>query len=172
MFRVRRILIIGSGGAGKSTLALQLGQQLGLPVHHLDRIFWKPGWESIEQERFVAEVEAICAQPEWVIDGNYSSTFELRFPAADTIIFLSLSRWVCLWRVLKRRLRYHRATRPDVTDGCPEQLERQFLLWICNYPRTRTPRILERLRELPSDKQVIVLRSPREVAAFARNLHA
>lgn len=108
--RLKRIAIIGCGGAGKSTLSRELGKSLDLPVVHLDRVFWKPGWERISREAFIAEQLEIMAQPRWILDGNYGSTMDLRLQAADTIVFLDLPTHVCLWGAVKRYLQYRQGS--------------------------------------------------------------
>lgn len=169
---MKRIMIIGSGGSGKSTLALRLGEILRLPVHHLDRLFWQPGWIETPKEEWAAIQQRLCAEPEWILDGNYGGTMDLRLAACDTVIFLVLSRWHCLWQALKRRIVYHNRVRPDMTAGCPERINRDFLRWIWNYPHQRRPGILRKLASLPVEKTVIVLRSTREVRDFLERLRA
>src|SRR4051794_10978137 len=97
---MERILVIGSGGAGKSTLARRMGQVLDLPVVHLDVLFWKPGWIETPRPEFERKFGAIIEGPRWVMDGNYSGTLELRIRAADSVVFLDFPPLLCLWRVI------------------------------------------------------------------------
>jgi adenylate kinase family enzyme len=127
---MQRVLVIGSGGAGKSTLARALGDRLGLEVIYLDVYFWKPGWVETPADEWQGVVERLLARSSWVMDGNYGGTMAVRFEAADTIIFLDISRWVCLWRVLVRMLRYRGRTRPDLPEGCPEGFDWEFYKWV------------------------------------------
>ena len=88
-----RIMIIGCGGSGKSTLAQQLGQKLGLPVIHLDKLFWTPGWVSIPKEEFDrVHVDAVSKE-KWIIDGNFDRTIPVRLKRCDTVIYLDFSRF-------------------------------------------------------------------------------
>src|SRR5690348_5483337 len=103
---MRQIDIIGSGGAGKSTLARQLGTKLGIPVYHLDQLYWKSGWVASSPEEFAAKQAAILAKPDWMLDGNFGETMLPRLEAADTVIFLDLPTRVCLWGAIHRYLRY------------------------------------------------------------------
>ena len=167
---MRRILVIGSGGAGKSTLSRQLGERLGLPVVHLDALYWRPGWTTMPEDEFDRELARLLAANAWVLDGNYSRTLDLRIPAADTIIFLDLPRLVCLWRIVKRRIRFHGRSRPDMPVECPEQISWEFVDWVWNYPRRQRPRLLERLRSVAADKRVVILGSQREVDRFVASL--
>ena len=77
-FNYKRILIIGCGGAGKSTLARQLGKKLNLPVVHLDKIWWLPNWQNRTKEEFDILLKEELTKPCWIIDGNYQRTFEQR----------------------------------------------------------------------------------------------
>lgn len=163
---MRRILVIGSGGAGKSTVALELGKRLNLPVIHLDALYWRPGWLERSANEWQHMVEDLLQEECWIIDGNYGRTLERRLSAADTVVFLDLPRWLCLWRVLKRRLRFHGRSRPDMAEGCPERLTGEFLRWIWFYAERRRAGILAQLREVAQEKEVVVLHSPREVESF------
>jgi adenylate kinase family enzyme len=163
---MRRILVIGAGGAGKSTLAAQIGARLGLPVVHLDAMYWRAGWVPIPAPEWRETVARLVRQPAWVMDGNYGGTLDARLAACDTVVFLDLPRLVCVARVLRRWMRYAGRPRPDMAPGCPERLSWEFLRWIWEYPRLRRPGILERLARLAPGQRVIVLRSPRDVRRF------
>ena len=167
---MKRILILGSGGAGKSTLARRIGDRTGLPVVHLDAEYWLAGWREPSKEEWKDTVRKLAAADEWVMDGNFGGTIDLRIPAADTIIFLDLPRWICLWRVLRRRITYHGKSRPDMADGCREKIDREFLEWIWKYPRSSRPRLLEKLKALAPDKRLITLTSQKAVREFERQL--
>ncbi len=163
---MRRVLVIGAGGAGKSTFARRLGQVLDIEVIHLDSLYWKPGWVKPSKVEWAERVAELVQRESFVMDGNYSGTFDIRVAACDTLIFLDMPRLVCLWRVLKRLLLYRRRTRPDMAAGCDEKLDREFLLWIWTYPKTRRPKVLKLMREHAACKRMIRLRSPAEVERF------
>ena len=165
---MRRIAIIGAGGAGKSTLARCLGELLGLEVIHLDALYWKPGWTETPRSEWEALQRALVARDTWIIDGNYGGTMEIRLRAADTVVFLDAPRWRCVYQVLKRRFQYRGRTRPDLAAGCPERITWEFLRWIWSYPAQRRRGILEKLKT--GNAEVIVLRSQRQVRAFLRHL--
>ncbi|MHC4225272.1 MAG: P-loop NTPase family protein, partial [Planctomycetota bacterium] len=126
---MRRIAILGCAGAGKSTLALQIGESLGIEVIHLDRHFWKPGWVETPREEWAELQTELLAGESWVADGNYGATLEIRLARADTILFMDMPRRLCLWRILKRRIRYRGRARPDVAPGCPENVDWEFFRW-------------------------------------------
>jgi adenylate kinase family enzyme len=163
---MRRVLVIGSGGAGKSTLAARLGARLGVPVVHLDAHYWRPGWVPTPDAEWRDLVARLVAREAWVMDGNYGGTLDLRLAACDTVIFLDLPRTLCVARVIRRWLRHAGRSRPDMAPGCPEQVTWEFLRWIWDYPRSRRPGVLRRLAALPPGRRVVVLRSRSDVARF------
>jgi adenylate kinase family enzyme len=166
---MQRILVIGCGGAGKSTVARRLADRLGLPIVHLDRVYWRAGWTPTPEDEWRAVVAELIAKPRWVMDGNYGGTMAMRLSAADTVIFLDLPRVVCLWRVVKRRVMYHGRSRPDIAPGCAEQLNLEFLSWILwTFPNRHRQRNLERLKQ--GGARVIILTSQRQVDRFLDDL--
>ena len=166
---MKRVIVIGSGGAGKSTLARALGQRLGLPVVHLDAQFWQAGWKERQREDWLEWQRKALLEPCWIMDGNFGGTLEVRLAAADTVIFLDLPRALCIARVVWRWLRYWGRTRPDMAADCPEKLDLKFLRWIWNYPRNNRPSILEKLARLEG-RRVVRLRSPAAVLGFLNTI--
>jgi adenylate kinase family enzyme len=163
---MKRVLVIGSGGSGKSTFARRLGERLGLEVIHLDTLYWRPGWVETPKPEWQQAVAELLARDAWVMDGNYSGTLAARVAAADTVVFLDLPRLVCLWRIVKRRAAYRRRSRPDVAVGCPERLTPEFILWVWNYGRRTRPKVLALLAEHAHAKRVVRLRSAADVEKF------
>ena len=163
---MKRVLVIGSGGAGKSTFARRLGRRLGLPVIHLDRVYWHPGWVETPKDEWKRKVEELCAGDSWVMDGNYSGTLEIRLGACDAVIFLDLPRPLCMWRVLKRAVMYRDTPRPDMAAGCRENLQPKFLHWVWTYRKRRRPKILATLERVAGEKRVVRLSSSAEVERF------
>lgn len=159
-----------SGGAGKSTFSRRLGGLLGLRVIHLDALFWGAGWREPDRDEWESTVRRISAGESWVMDGNYGGTMDLRLSAADAVMFLDLPRRLYMRRVIYRRFRYARRSRPDMAPGCPERIDLQFLKYLWRYPRDRCPGILQKLRSLPQERTAVVLRSPAEVGAFLEDL--
>ena len=162
---MERVMIIGCGGAGKSTLARQLGEKTGLPVVHLDKLFWKPGWESLSRDEFDVLHRRELAKERWIIDGNFDRTIPERLARCDTAIYLDFSRLACLLGVAKRILTTCGTVRPDMGEGCPERFDLDFLKWVWNFNKNKRQRYYEMLNAL-DNKQVYILKSRREVKAF------
>ena len=162
---MERIIIIGCSGAGKSTLARQLGEKLNLPVVHLDKLWWKPGWEERSREEFDAKLAEELKKPQWIMDGNYNRTLPQRIRYCDTVIYLDFSRLACLRGVMKRIITTHGTVRPDMGEGCPERFDLDFLKWVWNFNKNKRQRYYEMLNAL-ENKQVYILKSRREVKAF------
>lgn len=160
---MRRVLVVGSGGSGKSTFADALGRSTGLPVVHLDRHFWQPGWVPTPRDEWAAMQRAMVAEDEWILDGNYSGTIDVRLARADTVILLDLGRWRCLWRMLTRTLR--QLGKEVTAPGCPDRFEWEFTRWVWSYPRRSRPRILAAIERGP-DVAFYRLRMPAEVVGF------
>jgi adenylate kinase family enzyme len=163
---LNRVLVIGPGGAGKSVFAARLAERTGLPLLHLDAHYWRPGWIEPSKGEWNATVEQLVAGERWIMDGNYGGTLVRRLAACDTVVFLDASRWLCLWRVIKRRLQHRGRARPDMTPGCNERLSLDFLWWIWTYPSRRKPKILRMLGELRADQTAIILRTSPEIEHF------
>ncbi len=163
---MKKVVIIGSGGSGKSTLAEKLGKILKLPVYHLDQLFWQPGWVETPRAEWIALQTRLCSQQAWIIDGNYGSTQALRLKACDTVIFLDFPRAVCILRVIKRYILNYGQTRPDMGPDCKEKLDLKFLKWLWDYPKTQRPGILQNLERFKAEKNIVILRSNRDVNAF------
>lgn len=130
---MERVLVIGSPGAGKSTLSHALAERTGLPLHHLDKMHWLPGWRERDRAEAFAHVEEVLATERWIIDGNYGSTLPKRIKRADTVVWLDYPTWLCLWRVLKRWWLYRGKARPDMNEGCPERLDPEFLAYVARF---------------------------------------
>ncbi len=165
---MRKLLLIGPGGAGKSTLASIIGARIGLPVVHLDALYWRPGWIEPPREEWRATLAPLLAQDAWVMDGDFGGTLDLRLAAADTVVVFDLPPLLCLWRVLRRRLRYHGRTRPDMASGCPEKIDLEFVWWILSYRKRKRRTLLPKLSawaEAPG-RRLHVLDSPRAVQAL------
>ena len=167
---MQRILLIGSPGSGKSTLARVLGARFHLPVTHLDRLWWQPGWVELGPEKFRPLVEDAVAKERWVIDGNYSNTWDIRMPRADTIIWMDMPRRTCLWRVFRRAARNHGKARSDVAPGCPERFDAEFFRYVWNFKAEHDGKIMDALRKHGRHARIIRLRSKEGMRNFLYGL--
>lgn len=167
---MKRIMVLGvSAGVGKSTFAKRLGEKLDIDVYHLDRFYWEPGWQEATLEDFSARQREVVEKDQWIIEGNYRPTYEIRAERADTIIYLELPLMICLFRVLKRWWTHRGSTRPDLGEGCSERMEAAFLKFIVTTYRKRKKNMQERLlsfQEIGREKRVIQLRSKKDIQKF------
>lgn len=166
--KFNRIIIIGSAGSGKSYLAKKIAEITGYPLIHLDNEFWNPGWVKTPRDEWIKKQKNMMASEQWIIDGNYDSTLELRFEACDVIIFLDINRFICMLGAIKR----HGKKRSDLPDYCEEKFDKEFLeflKWIWSFSKVSKPKILA-LRKAYQDKSMIVLKSRGEVKKFLCNV--
>lgn len=166
---MERIMIIGCGGAGKSTLARQLGELTGLPVVHLDKLFWKPGWVSLSQEEFDPVHQEAISRERWIIDGNFDRTIPQRLSRCDTVLYLDFSRWACVMGVAKRILTTYGTVREDMGEGCPERFDLEFLRWVWDFNKNKRQKNYRLLSEAEG-VEVIILKNRREVKRFLASL--
>jgi len=163
---MERVMIIGCGGAGKSTLARKLGEKTGLPVVHLDQIWWAPGnWQHREREEFDEILLSEMEKPRWILDGNYNRTVEVRLEKCDTVIYLDFSRFTCLRQWMGRVIQNWGHARADMAEGCAEWFDPEMALWIWNFNKNNRNRYYELLSGLEG-KQVFILKNRREVERF------
>ncbi|MBZ0267972.1 hypothetical protein K8I85_07440 [bacterium] len=168
----RRVLVIGCSGAGKSTLSRALGEATGLPVIHLDKHFWQPGWVESRDGPWRKRLDELLAQPEWIMDGAYTTTLPRRLLVADAVVRLDVGRARCLARIFRRVATSYGRTRPDLAEGCPEQLDIGFLRWVWRWHRDEEPKLVCALGEAPAHVRVWTLRTRREIARFLEGIGA
>lgn len=169
---MQRVAILGNGGAGKSELAREIACRTGLPVVHLDVLFWRRGWTPAPHEEFRRVLAAAIAGERWILDGNFLSAEPdtPRFDRADTVIFVDLSRTTCLRRALWRLVRDRRRQRSDLPEECTEGFDLDFLRWIWRYPRDDRPQVLRMLAGLSGRADVRHLRSRSDVRRYVATL--
>jgi len=167
---VERVVVLGPAGAGKTELATLIAARTGLPLVHLDPLFWRSGWTAAPEDEARAALRETIGRERWVLDGNFlDGRGDARFDRADTVVFLDLPRRTCFRRVLTRLARDRGRSRPDLPEGCSEGLDLALLRWIWRYPRTDRPAVLELLADLDG-VAVRRLRSPRDVRRYVEEL--
>lgn len=135
----QRFMILGYSGSGKSTLAESISAKRGIPLLHLDTVHWMSGWRERPEASSAAIVSAFLDGHEsWVIEGNYRGmAFDRRLDSADCIIILNIDRFICLRRAFMRYRRYRHGNRPDMTIGCNDKFDAEFLWWLLCRGRSR-----------------------------------
>ena len=166
---MKRIIIIGCGGSGKSTLARKMGEKLNLPVVHLDRLYWNPGWQEVSSAEFDEKLAAELSKPQWIIDGNFSRTMPQRLAACDTVIYLDYNSFVCLWGVICRVVKSYGKTRPDMGEGCPERFDLVFLKWVWQYNRKNRDRNYQYLNET-NHAETYAFKNRRQLKKFLKTI--
>lgn len=167
----RRVVVTGLAGAGKSTFARALSAKTGLPVIILDLHFWKPGWTEPTEDEWRDKQRGLLASDDWIADGNYHATLDLRLERADTVVFLDTPWWICAWRALVRGVR-RRPVDFELPKGCDETRWRRLRDEWCLPWRIWRARRSDRERELRilsahgGHVAVCMLRSKRAVRGF------
>jgi adenylate kinase family enzyme len=169
--RTSRVVVTGMAGAGKSTFSRALSAKTGLPVVHLDIHFWEPGWVEPSEDEWRETQRGLLASDEWIADGNYHATLDLRLERADTVVFLDTPWWVCARRAFVRGVR-KRAVGFQLPDGCDESFLRRLsaewsLVWrIWRKRRSERERELGILSRHGNHMALYVLRSEHDVRDF------
>lgn len=162
---MKRIIVVGPSGAGKSTFSRRLSKRLGIDVYHLDNIFRKSDKSHITRDEFDLKLSEVLAKDSWIIDGDYSRTYEVRFKNADTIIFLNYPLEVCLEGV-NSRIGTIREDIPWVED----EFDPEFLEWIKNWFKDVLPKTLELIEKYKDEKNIIIFKSRDEALDYLNNL--
>jgi len=169
---VNRIVLVGSGGAGKSTLAIRLGKRLSLPVVHLDEHFWLPGWQRLDVKEQQVVLDRLLDEERWVMDGDHIRTQSQRFSRADTVVFIDYPRYRCLSRVVGRALKHRGRNRPGMNAGCQERVNWALLRWVWRYKVVERPQVLANIEAFSGRTRIVVLRNDGEVERFLKEVGA
>ncbi len=163
---MKKIMVIGCPGSGKSTFSRALHQITGIPLFHLDMMYWNSDRTTVEKAVFRKRLSDAIQQNEWIIDGNYGSTIELRLQACDTVIFLDYPLEICLDGIRERRGKV-RSDMPWVENEDEEDTE--FIEFIKGYNSQSRPEIIELLDKY-SYKNIYIFKSRDEADEFLADL--
>lgn len=162
---MKKVIVVGCPGSGKSTFARKLQEKTGLPLYYLDMIWHKPDKTTLTKEEFDEKLHELIARDEWIIDGNYSRTLEPRLQACDTAFVFDLPLEVCLAGA-QARVGTKRIDMPwEETE-----LSQEFLNYILSFSQQQLPRLLQLARQYSSQKQVVFFRSRQECDDFLKSL--
>ena len=157
---MQRIIVIGCPGSGKSTVSRALHNKTGIPLYHLDMMYWNADKTTAEKSVFLERLSTVLEKDEWIIDGNYGSTMELRMVACDTVIFLDYPLDVCLDGIRERRGK----PRSDMPWIETEE-DSEFIEFIKNYNEQQKPIVIELLGKY-NDKNIVIFKSREQADAF------
>ena len=159
-----RIIVLGCPGSGKSTFARALAARTGLPLIHLDSVWWRADGSHISRDEFDRALAELLAGEKWIIDGDYSRTYEVRLRAADTVIFLDYPEDVCMAGIVGRV----GEERPDM-PWTESTLDPELVAQVQNYARDNRPQVLSLLQSYP-EKHSVIFTSRAQAAAWLSRL--
>lgn len=148
-----RVIVIGWKGSGKSTFARKLASVLELELYHLDNLFWKPGWIDVPIEEQKEITKELVKKERRIIDGNYAATLPIRLERADTVIFLDVPRWLCIYSIFKRRVQYWNKQRPDINAG-KERISFEFLRYVWRFKKDKRPEVVKLVESVKGEKDI------------------
>ena len=161
---MKRVIIIGCPGSGKSTFAVALQEKTKLPLYHLDMMYWNSDRTTVEKALFRQRLNDVLEKEEWIIDGNYMSTMEMRMQKCDTVFFLDYSKEVCIDGIKSRRGK----ARSDLPWVEPEEIDDEFISFVSDYNEESRPTVLN-LLEKYSDKNIIVFKNRIEAEEYIKS---
>ncbi len=169
---MERIIIFGFSGGGKSTLARKMGEILGIEPTHFDRLHWLPNWVESTREYKREMIKPVLERDKWIIEGNYCHIYwQERLELADTVIFIDVNRFTCLWQAWKRSRVYKGKTRPDMGEGCTEKFDLEFAKWVFFKGRKKRLNYLETMKMLKdTGKNTYILKSKKDINKFLKGL--
>ena len=161
---MKKVIVIGCPGSGKSTFSRALHKMTGIPLFHLDMLFWNPDKTTVNKEVFLERLSNVLQKNEWIIDGNYQRTMERRMDACDTVIFFDLPVEICVEGIKARKGK----PRPDMPwRGAGDSDDAEFMSFVYNYGANNRPSVLT-LLEKYSNKNIIIFKTRTEADEFLK----
>ena len=161
---MKKVIVIGCPGSGKSTFSRALHKETGIPLYHLDMLKWNADKTTVSKEIFHDRLTLVLSENEWIIDGNYASTMELRMSVCDTVFFLDYPLEVCLSGIKERQGK----PRPDM-PWIETEDDEEFLEFIRSYNTQSRPNVME-LLEKYKEKNIVIIKSREEADEYLNNI--
>lgn len=165
---MKRVLVIGGNGSGKSTFSIALAEKTGIPVVHLDKLYWRDNWTSVSRDEFDSLLSEELNKDSWIIDGNYTRTMTERLKYCDTVFYFDFSTIRCLLGVTSRVIKSYGKTRPDMADNCPERFSLEFYKGILSFNKRNRKRTAAALDD--SDAEVIVFKNRKQAWKYLEDI--
>lgn len=169
---MKRVLVLGCCGSGKSTFSKKLHEITGLELVHLDQHYWKAGWVETEKEPWEEKVAQLANKESWIMDGNYGSTIDVRIARADTVFYLDHSTIQCLWRISKRIYKYNGTERPDMPEGCKERFDLEFYHYVATFNLMRRKPLLDKLKRVEGEKSIHIFNNDQASETYLNELRS
>lgn len=167
---MKRIIVLGNTGSGKSTFSASLAKKINIECLHLDTIVYKHDWQEKENEEINNKIESFISKDSWIIDGNFLKRGLDRFYKADTIFFLDINRLTCFFSVIKRYFKYKGKHRDSRSDLCDEKLTKSYLKWaISGFYKNSRKKILS-IIENNKDKNIIIFKNRRQIKKYLEDI--
>ncbi|MFA9376000.1 MAG: hypothetical protein ACERKZ_04515 [Lachnotalea sp.] len=166
---MKRVLVIGSNGAGKSTFSYELSDKTELPLIHIDKVYWRNAWEVTPREEFERIILAQAQNPCWIIEGNNIRSLNQRLHYADTVIWFEFSPIRCVFNIVKREFKYRNKVRPDMPDKCISKFNIAFLKDVWKFNNKNHTKIELCLRNA-RNVEVIYFTNYRQVRKYFKSI--
>ena len=161
---MKKVIVIGCPGSGKSTFSRALAEKTGLPLYPLDQMYWNADKTTVDRSKFLERLTAVITSDAWILDGNYASTMEMRLAACDTAFFLDYPTELCLDGVRRRRGTVH-ADLPWVET----EEDAEFMQFIRRFCEVERPRVLA-LLESYKRKRIVIFQTREEAEQFLKRI--
>ncbi len=170
MKNTKRIAIVGCPGSGKTTFARILSEKVNIPVIHLDYYYHqlKYGFHN-DREAWIEKVKQLVKQDSWIMDGNYSSSFDVRFKEADSILFFDYPRRTSMYGVIKRRIQYHNKLREEMPSDWKEKADMNFIKYVWNFKKVERIKITNALDKV-KNKEVVIFKNRKDADDYLKSL--